>query len=287
MISIHQHSSELNHVWEPLVSIFEVSLLRLSSTISLSSKITKQEGHPPFFCPERTMPKTEIQSEREPSSEEALMLESSNEIAKTDSENNPADRTVSKEAKRKIAEVLGLLLSKDDAADGPMMAVTREVLEGLGLRYKVLPALDPSKPGDRHITYRVNSSSCGSVEVVVDVASSKDRFAYVVKTPTYVPEAQRINACVYLTYVNYDLSLGNFELDLRDGEVRFKNSCCLVESKLSKGMVSVAVGLSHQLMDQFFPGLMAVVYGGKLPKEAYEACMKSGDEEKHENGEAQ
>jgi hypothetical protein len=72
------------------------------------------------------------------------------------------------------------------------------------------------------------------------------------------------------------LYVGNFEMDLNDGEVRFKISNQLLDTLLSAEMVKHTVVLSAQMIDQFFPGLMAVVYGGKDPKDAHGDCTSDG-----------
>lgn len=71
------------------------------------------------------------------------------------------------------------------------------------------------------------------------------------------------------------LYVGNFEMDLNDGEVRFKSANHLLGTQLSADMVKHTVALSARMVDQFFPGLMAVVYGGKDPMAAYEDCRNS------------
>lgn len=76
-----------------------------------------------------------------------------------------------------------------------------------------------------------------------------------------------------MTHANYGIFLGNFEMDLNDGEVRFKSSCQLNDSELTAEMVKRTVAVTVTMADRFFPGLMAVVYGGKDPKVAYDDCV--------------
>lgn len=42
--------------------------------------------------------------------------------------------------------------------------------------------------------------------------------------PDSVPEAQRSDLALMLTQINYGLIVGNFEMDLDDGEIRYKTS---------------------------------------------------------------
>jgi hypothetical protein len=70
------------------------------------------------------------------------------------------------------------------------------------------------------------------------------------------------------------MAIGNFEMDLNDGEVRIKNTVDFQGSHLSVDMVKHMTGISAAMMDRFIPGLMAVIYGGKDPKVAYDDATR-------------
>lgn len=89
--------------------------------------------------------------------------------------------------------------------------------------------------------------------------------------PNFVPEAQRPAIAEFLTRANYGLIIGNFEFDLSDGEVRFKISVDVEGGELVTTMVKNMVGTSINMMDKYYPGVMAIVYGGKSVTDAIEA----------------
>ncbi len=72
----------------------------------------------------------------------------------------------------------------------------------------------------------------------------------------------------YLTRVNYGLPLGNFEMDLDSGDVRFKTSIEVPEGELTVAMVRTLAYANVRTMDHYFPGVLAVVHGGLSPEAA-------------------
>ncbi|BCW93406.1 MAG: YbjN domain-containing protein [Thermoanaerobaculum sp.] len=83
-----------------------------------------------------------------------------------------------------------------------------------------------------------------------------------------IPEPRRRDIMEFLTRANYGLLLGNFEMDLSDGEVRFRCSTSTEGSELSyeqyRNMLYISVGI----MDRYYPGLQRVVQGSADPAAA-------------------
>lgn len=88
--------------------------------------------------------------------------------------------------------------------------------------------------------------------------------------PVHVSEDKRTDAAEFITRANYGLMLGNFEMDLADGEVRFKTSIDGEGGELTKPMIDNLLRSNLISMDRYFPGLMAVLYSERLPVEIYE-----------------
>ena len=87
--------------------------------------------------------------------------------------------------------------------------------------------------------------------------------------PLKVPENKRIAAAEYLTRANYGLFVGNFELDFRDGEVRFKTSVD-AEDVDAAPLIKRIVYTNVVMADKYFHGLMQVIYSEVEPKLAVE-----------------
>lgn len=74
----------------------------------------------------------------------------------------------------------------------------------------------------------------------------------------------------FLTRANYGLPLGNFELDMNDGELNFKNSIDVTGGTLTSAMVKTLVVFGVESTNRYLPGMRAVLQGTS-PHEAVEA----------------
>ena len=70
-------------------------------------------------------------------------------------------------------------------------------------------------------------------------------------TSARVPQAKRERAAVYFSHVNFGMSLGNFELDMSDGEVRFKISGSFrgttLSSEAATEMFAIGVAMTERV----------------------------------------
>jgi hypothetical protein len=73
--------------------------------------------------------------------------------------------------------------------------------------------------------------------------------------PRIVPPDQRTRMAMLLTWLNETLIIGNFELDLFDGQVRFKTSVPLGDDSATSNLVKALVYSNVMTLDQFLPAL--------------------------------
>ncbi|CAB9506505.1 Pfam:DUF1790 [Seminavis robusta] len=160
-----------------------------------------------------------------------------------------------------------------------LLETIKTVMTPLGYQYN-----SPEEGNDPRLDYIVKT--CGVTrQVMLFVNEETNVFQYYMGLPVYVPEDKRNDVAVYLTYVNYDTYMGSFEMNMDDGEIRFKNYYKLAEGDgLSTEMVQEVFDSSEERMETFFPGLMAILYTGKDPQEAFNDCFETGDEAEEEWG---
>ena len=103
--------------------------------------------------------------------------------------------------------------------------------------------------------------------------------------PAYIPEPRRQEAGEYLTRANYRLWYGSFEMDLADGEVRFKTSLLLMQDPLTRTMFNDLVYWNCQMMESYMPGLLAVGFGNISAEHAIAAVENSDTDDAKENTE--
>ncbi len=72
----------------------------------------------------------------------------------------------------------------------------------------------------------------------------------------------------FINRANFGMIIGNFELDLGDGEVRYKTSVDLEGVDIQANMLRNLLYANVLTMDKYFTGLMRVTYGGITAEEA-------------------
>jgi hypothetical protein len=87
-------------------------------------------------------------------------------------------------------------------------------------------------------------------------------------SPVNVPADKRQVVADYLTRANYGLLIGNFEMDMSDGEVRYKTSIKFGRYDLETEVIGHMISMTCAMMDCYYPGMISVIYGDVAPEEA-------------------
>ncbi len=96
---------------------------------------------------------------------------------------------------------------------------------------------------------------------------------------TYLPmkinEDKRAEISEFLTRANYGLHVGNFEMDMEDGEVRYKTTGVTDEDTMpSLDVIRRLTYIGFSMFDRYVPSLLAIAYGEKTALEAIEEAEK-------------
>ncbi|MBT5851626.1 MAG: YbjN domain-containing protein [Acidimicrobiaceae bacterium] len=75
------------------------------------------------------------------------------------------------------------------------------------------------------------------------------------------PAERRTEVAEYTTRANFGLAVGNFELDMNDGEIRFKTSLDVEGAAITKHLVQQIVNANVVVTDLYLPGLLGVLRG--------------------------
>jgi hypothetical protein len=97
---------------------------------------------------------------------------------------------------------------------------------------------------------------------------AKEQFVFYSISPVNAPDEKRLAIAEFLTRANYGLSIGNFELDFTDGEIRYKTSIDVEGAELTPALVRSLVYTNVMTMDTYLSGIMAVIYGNYSPADA-------------------
>lgn len=98
---------------------------------------------------------------------------------------------------------------------------------------------------------------------------ARDSMAQLLITlPNRIPPGARADAAEAICGINYSVTIGSFELDFRDGEVRFVVSTFLEEDRLPNTIWQSMMGAGLSTVERFTPVFLSLVYGNESPREA-------------------
>ena len=100
------------------------------------------------------------------------------------------------------------------------------------------------------------------------VNEAHEVFVFYSIIPVRVPETQRLLVAELLARINYGLNIGNFELDMNDGEIRYKTSIDVEGGDLTPRMVETLIAVNISTTARYFPSFADVMYAGVAPMEA-------------------
>jgi hypothetical protein len=86
--------------------------------------------------------------------------------------------------------------------------------------------------------------------------------------PDAVDEEHRVEVGAFLAALNYGLKIGNFEIDLADGEVRFRSGVDVEGGSLTAAMVRSLAASCVVNVDLYTPAVRSVASGAMTVLEA-------------------
>jgi hypothetical protein len=90
----------------------------------------------------------------------------------------------------------------------------------------------------------------------------QQQFIFYSICPIAAPEDKRGAIAEFLTRANYGMTIGNFELDYADGEIRYKTSIDVTNDQLSPALIQTLVYTNVAMMDEYLPGIQAIIEDG-------------------------
>jgi hypothetical protein len=132
-----------------------------------------------------------------------------------------------------------------------MTNVATRLLDERGWAYEVGP--------ERGVLRFVFAGSDEPWQCFIDLQEDAERVVIYSVCPFNVPEELRRRMAELLTRANYGLVIGNFELDLDDGEVRYKTSIDYTGSELTEQLLSRALLANLHTMDSHLAAIVAIM----------------------------
>jgi hypothetical protein len=100
---------------------------------------------------------------------------------------------------------------------------------------------------------------------------AQQQFVFYSLCPIAPPEDKRQAIAEFLTRANYGMTIGNFEFDFDDGEIRYKTSIDVEGDRLSLALIKRLVYANVMTLDEYLPGIQAVIETDISPEEAIRA----------------
>ncbi len=100
------------------------------------------------------------------------------------------------------------------------------------------------------------------------VDEQNQRFIFYSFMGMNIAQGDRLKVLEYLNRVNFCLLIGNFEMNMESGDVRFRTGIEIPAGGLTVPVVRAIVYANVHTMDHYFPGVVAVVHGGLSPEAA-------------------
>lgn len=146
---------------------------------------------------------------------------------------------------------------------GELLEVARNVLDERGWSYSLIPEHDALQflfrgDGEQWDCYIRADEESRNV-VVYSVC------------PFTIPEERRAATTELLSRANYGLLTGNFEMDMDDGQIRFKTGIDVRGAELTEALVERLILPNMFAMTTYLPAITAMVDGGASPSEALAA----------------
>ena len=94
----------------------------------------------------------------------------------------------------------------------------------------------------------------------VKVREEQEQLIFYSISPVKVPENKRLVMAEFLSRANFGLSIGNFELNFADGEIRYKTSIAAKGNGVNSALIGQLIFANLLTMDEYLPGIMSIIY---------------------------
>jgi hypothetical protein len=135
-------------------------------------------------------------------------------------------------------------------------------------------------PGERMVRLPVRGEH-GEWNAFSQVREEDQHIVVYSACPLSAPKARRAEIMEFVTRVNFGLAIGSFEVDLDDGEIRFRTSLDVKGDRLSPALLRQLVWDNIGCTDKYLPGLRQVIEDGAS---AVDALARIESRHSGENG---
>jgi hypothetical protein len=121
---------------------------------------------------------------------------------------------------------------------------------------------------DKPVFTTLYSGENGSYRCYAEAWDKDETLIFYSYIGSKIPSKKIQAASEFINRANYGLILGNFEIDFSDGEIRYKTSVRMADGELTYKMIGKLIWSNLNIVDQYTPGIMSIIYGDTSPEDA-------------------
>ena len=109
----------------------------------------------------------------------------------------------------------------------------------------------------------------GKTETFIEIQNDSQYVIILTICPITVPKHQLFRISEFITRINRGVYIGNFEINIEDGNIRYKTS--YIFNNVHVGSEDIFIQnlyASLRMMNRYLPGFMSVIYANISPIEA-------------------
>lgn len=101
----------------------------------------------------------------------------------------------------------------------------------------------------------------GNFQCIADLIEDENKFIFFSVCGANTPSNKRQETLELLNNLNYKLFFGNFEMEIQDGEIRFRTSISFNNIELNQKLVEETIMSNIITMDKSLPSIMGLMFG--------------------------
>lgn len=114
------------------------------------------------------------------------------------------------------------------------------------------------------------SGKNGNFQCIVDLIEEENKFIFLSVCGANTPSKKRQEMLELLNNLNYKLFFGSFEMNIEDGEIRFRTSISFNNIELNQKFIEELIMSNIITMDKSLPSIMGLMFGGISVEKAIE-----------------
>lgn len=114
------------------------------------------------------------------------------------------------------------------------------------------------------------SGKNGNFQCIADLIEEENKFIFFSVCGANTPTNKRKETIELLNVLNYKLFFGNFEMEIQDGEIRFRTSLLFNHIELNVDIIEEIVMSNIITMDKSLPSIMGLLFGEITVEKALE-----------------